>query len=166
MTAQAGETLVYEGRKHVMHAEPLQQYFELGGRAVEFSVECTALWRGYIGIWEIIDGRLYMIGILGTLVDGAPALLGSIFPEYPERVFAHWYTGRLRIPEGQMIRYVHMGYERVFERDLLIDVDRGVVVAKGIRHNSVTEGALDLPDSDSGEMKLVAVADKGEGKAS
>jgi hypothetical protein len=152
MTAQAGETLVYEGHRQLMHTEPLRQYFELGGRAVEFSSESTALWRGYIGCWEIIDGRLYMIGISGTLLNGAPARLESIFPGYPERVFAHWYTGRLRVPEGEMIRYVHMGYESVFERDLLIDVDRGVVVAKGIRHNSLGEAAPDLPDTRGGEI--------------
>ena len=57
-------------------------------------------------------------------------------PEYPERVFAHWYSGVLRIPQGELLEYVHAGYGSIYEKDLLIDVENGVVINTSTRVNS------------------------------
>ena len=62
------------------------------------------------------------------------------FPDYPERVFAHWYSGTIRVPQGRQIEYVHMGFGSTYESDLFIDLERGVVVATKIRHNGTVEG--------------------------
>jgi hypothetical protein len=80
-----------------------------------------------VGTWEIKGSRLYLRGISGTYEDGSPATLESIFPGFPDRVFAHWYSGTLRIPQGEMLKYAHMGWASVYERDLLIEVADGVV---------------------------------------
>ena len=37
------------------------------------------------------------------------------------------------------LRYVHMGYGSTFERDLLLDVERGVVVTSRVRRNGIAE---------------------------
>lgn len=71
----------------------------------------------------------------GRLEDGSEASLANVFPEYPQRVFEHWYIGLLRIPEGRELEYVHAGYASVHERDQLIRVVRGVVVDVEIRTN-------------------------------
>ncbi len=100
-------------------------------------MDCTALWRGYIGTWEIVGGRLYLIAINvlpGSRVD---ANLETVFPGYPDRVFAHWYSGTLRVPQGKVLKYVHMGHQSTFERDMLIDVERGVIGDVQIRENEV-----------------------------
>lgn len=60
----------------------------------------------------------------GPLEDGTPASLASVFPEFPERVFAHWYSGTRRIPQGRRLQYVHMGYGSTCERDLLLEIER------------------------------------------
>ena len=65
------------------------------------------------------------------------ANLETVFPGYPDRVFAHWYTGTLRVPQGKVLKYVHMGYQSTFESDMLIDVERGVVGEVRIRENEV-----------------------------
>ena len=54
MTAQVGETLHYEGREVVMCNEPLGDYFKLVGIEPEFDANCTALWRGYPLLRELI----------------------------------------------------------------------------------------------------------------
>ena len=64
-------------------------------------------------------------------------LLETVFPGYPDRVFAHWYSGTLRIPQGEILKYVHMGHQSTFERDMLIDVERGVIGEVRIRENEV-----------------------------
>lgn len=140
MTAQIGERLIYDGREVSMCSEPLGEFFALGGRKPEFESNCTALWRGYVGTWEIVGDRLYIVGLSGRLKDGTEATLETVFPGYPERVFAHWYSGTLRIPEGQLLEYVHMGYASTFEHDRLIEIERGVVVGIHVRQNGVADG--------------------------
>jgi len=140
MTAQIGERLIYDGREVPMCSEPLGDYFAFGGRNPEFKSSCTALWRGYVGTWEIVGGRLYLINLSGTLKDGSEATLETVFPGYPDRVFAHWYSGTLRIPEGKRIEYVHMGYASIYERDRLIKIEKGVVVGTRVRQNGKADG--------------------------
>ena len=137
MTAQISELLHYQGRKQRMCTEPLGDYFELAGIEPRFEVSCTALWRGYVGEWSVIEGRLYLIGITGTLAGDKPASLETFFPGFPDRVFAHWYSGQVRLPMGQQLEYVHGGYASTYEQDLLIDFDQGVVSQTTLRHNSL-----------------------------
>lgn len=146
MTAQIAERLLYQGQTWSMCSNPLNDYFAFGGASPGFRWECTALWRGYVGLWEILDDRLYLLELNGTLEDGSAASLASVFPDYPERVFAHWYSGTLRIPQGRLLKYVHMGYGSTYERDLLLEIERGVVVASGVKHN----GTAGCEDSDEG----------------
>jgi hypothetical protein len=109
MTAQISEKLIFEGQQLAMCTNPLSLYFAMGGDGPDFEYNCTALWRGYVGTWEIFDGRLYLIELHGTLEGGGEASVGTIFPDYPDRVFAHWYSGTIRIPQGKLLNYVHMG---------------------------------------------------------
>lgn len=143
MTAQFSEHLRYQGEDLAMFTNPLNDYFAMGGFSPRFAANCTALWRGYVGSWEVIDDRLYLIGLKGELEDGTEASLASVFPDFPNRVFAHWFSGTIRIPQGKRLEYVHMGYGSTFERDLLLDVERGVVVNTRIRQNEMTENVGD-----------------------
>ena len=145
MTAQIAERLHYQGEDVAMCTNPLSDYFAMGGTNPRFESNCTALWRGYIGSWEILDDRLYLVGLQGSLEDGTEASLGTIFPDFPDRVFAHWYSGTIRIPQGRQLEYVHMGYGSTFERDVFLDIERGVVVNKQVRHNGVAQAA-DAPE--------------------
>lgn len=142
MTAQIAESLIYEGRAVSMCSTPLGDYFAFGGKQPNFDTRrCTALWRGYIGSWEILDGRLYIIGLQGESEDGSQVTLTDVFPDFPERAFAHWYSGTLRIPQGRQIEYVHMGFGSTFEADLFIEIERGVLVGTNLRHNGTVEWA-------------------------
>jgi len=146
MTAQIGERLCYDGRDLSMCSQPLSDYFTLAGARPAFDTRiCTALWRGYVGTWEIRDGHLYLIGLSGTLKDGTQANLATVFPDFPERVFAHWYSGQLRVPQGKQLEYVHMGYASTYEEDLLIEIEKGVVVSTEIRRNG-TSLEMDAPE--------------------
>ena len=128
MTAQFREVLFYNGEELAMCNCPLNNFLRLSNCAKQFLCNCTALWRGYVGTWEIVDSRLYLIKISGEFVDGTPASLEAIFPGYPDRVFAHWYSGSLRIPFGKMVKYVHMGFGSVYESNLFLIIEKGVLV--------------------------------------
>lgn len=139
MTAQIAERLLYQGQTWSMCTNPLNDYFAFGGVSPGFRWDCTALWRGYAGLWEIQNDRLYLLELNGTLQDGSAASLATVFPDFPERVFAHWYSGTLRIPQGKQLKYVHMGYGSTYEQDLLLEIERGVLVATHVNHNGTTE---------------------------
>ena len=133
MTAQIAEILHYQGRKQRMCTEPLGDYFALAGITPSFEFSSTALWRGYVGTWAIEEGRLYLIKISGTAeVNDEIKDVGlvDLFPQYPNGVFAHWFSGELRCPQGGLLKYVHGGYGSVYEEDLFIDVLKGVVTGE------------------------------------
>ena len=137
MTAQISEKLIYQGERVSLLTNPLDSYFALSGRKASFQLTSTALWRGYVGTWELLNDRLYMVELKGTLADGSRANLESIFPGFPDRVFAHWYSGTLRIPRGKMLEYRHMGYGSQFERDEFIKIRQGVVTSITEKVNGV-----------------------------
>lgn len=136
MTAQFSEILHYKGEQLSMRATPLSDYFVLRGMRPDFQDISTACWRCYVGEWDITLDRLYLIGIRADYKDGTEVTLGSLFPGYDSRVFAHWYSGVLSIPQGDLVEYVHMGYASVYERDLLLSVEQGVIVDSQVRVNS------------------------------
>jgi hypothetical protein len=144
MTAQFSERLIFEGQQVALLSNPLNDYFALGGSDPGFESTSTALWRGYVGTWEILNDRLYLVELNGTLKSGDEASMESVFPGFTERVFAHWFSGCLRIPQGKRLEYVHMGYASTYERDVLLTLQNGVVVAKEVRVNG--KGEDNAPD--------------------
>ena len=151
MTAQLAETLHYQGRQLAMCSTPLTQFLTISG-GPHFQPNSTALWRGYRGYWEIIDDRLYLVKLNGTLSNGEQATLATLFPNFPDRVFAHWYNGVIRIPQGQLLEYVHAGYGSRYEQDLLLEFAHGVLVNSQTRQNGSGSGA-----SDSGGYTIAAM---------
>ena len=165
MTAQIAERLHYQGEDVAMCTNPLSDYFAMGGFNPRFESNCTALWRGYVASWEIVDDRLYLVGLTGTLEDGTDATLATIFPEFPDRVFAHWYSGTIRSPQGKLLEYVHMGYGSTYERDLFLDVERGVVVTTRERQNGVAEAECAPEGYEVGAMTVFPLASQDEGES-
>ena len=97
MTAQFSEILRYKGEQLSMRVTPLSDYLVLLGISPDFQDISTACWRCYVGEWDITLDRLYLIGIRADYKDGTEVTLGSLFPGYDCRVFAHWYSGVLSI---------------------------------------------------------------------
>jgi len=139
MTAQFSEDLMYEGQVLRMQAEPLAPYLDALPERLWFRDFTTACSRRYIGRWEIIDDRLYLVGIKANWEDGTPVHLEQLFPGYGQRVFAHWFTGTIRCAQGELLKYVHGGFASTYERDLLLYFNDGVLFKTEVRHNSLPE---------------------------
>jgi hypothetical protein len=141
-----------------MCTEPLGVYFAMGGREPELQVISTALWRSYVGDWEIVAGRLYLVSLSGTLADGSDLSLESVFPGFPDRVFAHWYTGTIRVPRGQRLHYLHMGYGSIYERDEMLDFEQGLLQRTWVQHNGDAESDDSKPEGyAAGSMTIFGV---------
>ena len=124
MTAQIHEKLIFEGKLVSMTAFPnipvgherIHINSDEEARQSTAPVFSTACWRGYVGSWKIKAGRLYL-----TAIEGRFKLLGD------EPLLADWFSGTLVVPQGKMLQYVHMGFESIYEEQVLISVEKGIV---------------------------------------
>jgi len=64
-----------------------------------------------------------------TYIEGRFKLLGN------GPLLADWFTGVLRVPRGEMLAYVHMGFGSVYEEEVHIHVERGRVTGSRIYNN-------------------------------
>lgn len=136
MTAQVSEKLIYGGKEIRLFSNPLSLYLKQTG--LSFESPHTACWRGYVGTWEIIETvgveRLYLVGLTAYRSFEETVGLSDVFPGC-DKVFAHWFTGELRCPQGELLNYVHGGYASTYEYDLLMEFKQGVLINKHARHN-------------------------------
>jgi hypothetical protein len=165
MTAQTPDSIRFQprGATHPLCENPLNQFLRARGlKKSRGQMMSTANWRGYVATWLLQRDRLWLTAISsnGLIVDrrqseaeaeadadadvpgeldGRAFTVDGLFPDEnrpPETpVFAEWYSGELRIPEGEMIQYVHGGYGTTYERDRLILIERGRFVRSWVRKN-------------------------------
>lgn len=140
MTAQVSETLIYHGKEIMMFTNPLGPYLQANN--ISFISPHTANWRGYVGTWEIKGSeeageRLYLVELKAHRSYEDIVGLEEIFPGFPDGVFAHWFSGTIRLPQGKQLKYEHMGYMSVYEYDLFLEIKKGVVTNKHAVHNTV-----------------------------
>jgi len=131
-TAQMPDHLYFQGKFLSIYTNPLESYFRQKQWRPNklFPGLCSALWRGYQATWKITGNVLYLVHLRDGNCGG-PAkdiALSKIFPGQKGPIKASWYSGTLRVPQGKKLKYVHMGYRSVYEKDLLIDIEMGRVM--------------------------------------
>ena len=185
-TAQIPDIIIIDGEEHSLFSNPLEQHFAKAGRPgiLDEGVASSANWRGHVATWTIEGGRLYLTKVEKEYAkerqpgayEWLPISLRKLFPNSKGRVIADWYTGTLRVPRGEELQYVHMGYGSIYQRELRITIRNGQVVeAKEIRRSldaktnvctatvaelrSMTVGGGNDPEigvSDPGELREIA----------
>ena len=153
MTAQIGEYLRYQGEGVSMATHPLEDYFAMGGPRPALNAATRALRRGYLGGWEIVAGRLYLVKLTATLSDGTQATLQTLFPGFGDRVFAHWFTGTIRIPRGRRLHGVYNRDGSVFEREEMLEFEHGVIRKTWVHSNLPDEEGGNLPETAGAGVK-------------
>jgi len=124
-TAQTPETIIYEGKEELLFSTlKIPESHPRISTHTSDAFRDTSNWRGYRGTWEIKDNHLYLTDIEGYFKLSEKELL-----------FADWFSGSLRIVRGKRIHYVHMGFESIFEEDVIIYVDKGIVTNTEIIDN-------------------------------
>jgi hypothetical protein len=140
MTAQSPDFIIINNEKHALLTNPLEAYRELHRPDIVFLEDHpnTACWRGYVAEWEIVEGKLFLLNVVGNVSykgrgsdynifhDKVPATLSEIFGNEDERVHATWFTGELRIPQGEITEHIHHGYGAEYSGYLIIPTECGV----------------------------------------
>lgn len=136
-TAQRADKLDYKGETHKLYSTPLEEYWtDANPRpAAHLPWVSTACWRGYVGLWAIRDGFLELTGLEPCRNKDPKLPLDKILPGRTLPLRATWFTGVLRLPQGKMLGYVHMGFQSRYERDLLLTIDHGKLVREVLVDN-------------------------------
>lgn len=120
MTAQIPEILILDGKATAMMiCPPLPENhpFLIEDEKAGKRFMSTACRRAYQGTWEIKKGCLFLIGAKGRYSVESP-------------IFADWFNGTLKIPQGELLEYVHMGFGSTYEKELQLVIVDGRVVEK------------------------------------
>jgi len=133
MTIQAADILSFNGKKTTIATEPLKPYLETRSD-VGFIYKTTALVRGYIGTWEIKNKKLFLVSLVGFIENNEQVDLNYLFPNQSE-VFANWYSGEIRIPEGELLKKINLGYASVFEKDRFLTFKDGILISETVKNN-------------------------------
>jgi len=140
-TGQRGELIIYKGDTLEMLGEPLETFLSKNEPREKYypflKDGCsTALWRGYVGLWKIIDNRLVLVDIFGC-GDKSISIKDKIFKGQNTEIFAEWFNGDLFVEKGKMIKYNHTAYDRYYENEIVIGLTNGVVNKETVYQNGV-----------------------------
>ena len=157
MTAQIREVLYYNGETYWLSTEPLKPLLDIicddifDDKKPSIITISTACKRGYIGEWEIVEDKLFLIGLKGCPKENEQFTMDFLFPNQ-KKVFAGWFTGEIEIPQGKMLHYEHLGYASIFEKDLFLKFKKGVLVGSREVDNTKTFD----PDDPTGIKNLLS----------
>ncbi len=137
-SAQFPDTLLIDGKALDLFSQPLaalESAEPKAWRALQRwrpAHDCSAAWFGFTAQWRIEHDRLQLIAIASDPCSDAPRAvpLKRVFGRKrgASPVFAEWFTGVLRVPQGQLVAYIHAGFASRRERKLMLQVGRGQVV--------------------------------------
>lgn len=137
-TAQHPDYLIYKGDTLLLYSNPLEGWLErLPQRPKELESGSTACWRGYSATWLLENDQLFLLEIQpGCNREKAVIPLRRWFqPDAQGRVAANWVNGKLDVPLGKMLRYEHMGYETIHEKDWLLTFQQGRLIGQRTYQN-------------------------------
>ena len=133
-TAQYPDKITYKGIEYNLNSNPLEKYFEqFPEKRPDGGIMSTALWRGYVAYFEIIEDQLFVTDIKIQVPDKKSkddydtkwlSVFKQVFPN-KEKVKINWYTGILILPYGKIVEYVHMGYASTYSKYWLLEIDKG-----------------------------------------
>lgn len=149
-TAQFADRIMFEGSEYALFSEPLEAYFAQHGRPQWLQskgIQSTACWRGYIASWELRNDSLFLSNVSKEYpvapdsreTEWRDISMTDLIPGATYPLFASWFSGILRLPQGKCMHYVHLGYASRYERDIVIAVDSGHVTARGMVDNKYAD---------------------------
>lgn len=138
-TGQMSDILLYNGKSQSLLCNPLERYLVLNPTLrPEGKIRSTALWRGYVAEFKIVDKALMLSDVRvqnrmnkdgDTISNEWDNVLNSVFPG-KSSVKVDWFTGMLIVPTGEQEEYVHMGYGSTYSAYLILEVNQGNVLSE------------------------------------
>jgi len=81
---------------------------------------------GYRRIWQIIDGNMYLVGLM-DYKHSDQILRETFCDDYKDgKVAAYWFTGTLWVPDGRLLR-MDPFYNCIYEKEKMFELVNGKV---------------------------------------
>lgn len=145
-TPQIPDEIKYKGYIEKTWSWPLESYVAPAGQKAPTVLSdlwgvSTACRRGYIATWEVKDGFLYLVSVWESKLfsKGREIELSRIRPDWKSPVKAEWFTGILKMPQGNT-----WASEAYHGETLLIDFRKGEKVREGSINWSKYEQGTEL----------------------
>ena len=109
-------------------------------------------WDGFTGYWSIQQDQLCLDSVKCDNYDSETQKLRGVsipsdtllrvFKNYVDgdRIVAGWLTGEIRVASGKVIYYQHIYFERNYEEEMMLSIDKGKVTGRKEYHNHVVDG--------------------------
>jgi len=136
MAAQIGDKIIYNGQKLSLASEPLSPYLYTKKIDKLFTEISPAYYRGYCATWKIENKNIYLLNIESPYslesesvdkTEESMSAMNKLFPGQTE-VFAYWVNGKLKIQSGEVLEYVNKGYDSVYEKDIFLKFENGILM--------------------------------------
>lgn len=121
--------------------DDLIKSLETGSDSIVYnSREFERFLKERLGKWTSEKNRRRILRIC-EYGEEPKANLKKIFPNRfdGKGVFADWFSGRLIVPRGELLEYVHMGYMSTYEYERVIDLENGTVTFNHEYKNETVE---------------------------
>ena len=136
-TGQFPDILLWNGNEYRITANyPMQDYF-INFPEKRFPSGGSALQRGYIATYEILNNELWLIDIKipngnysiinGNFIIGYTSIINEFLNDI-DRTKIDWFNGFLILPQGEIIGYEQVGYEASFEYYIIIEFQNGNLI--------------------------------------
>lgn len=163
-TGLSGDVISFNGESWTLMAKPINIDSILYERVMNFLPHnrrvSTADWAGYTAYWKIQNNYLCLQRIEVCVYDktirkdsiltyNTQALQVPFSPFYENgRIEARWLNGdfHFRAGKGDLIRYVHFGFDRNMETERILHIRNGEVLNTTTYHNFKKSG-LNISDA-------------------
>ena len=155
-TGQTGDVIFIDGARWELLGRPLTLdsvlYHNLKTVLPEDRPIVSSNWDGFTGYWSIQQDQLCLDSVQCDNFDSKTNRLSGVsipsdtllrvFKNYVngDRIVASWLTREIRVATGKMIYYQHIYFERNYEEEMMLSIDKGKVTGRKEYHNHVVDG--------------------------
>ncbi|MBQ4083911.1 MAG: hypothetical protein IJC77_06615 [Bacteroidaceae bacterium] len=157
-TGQIADDVVIDGEVWRLLASPLSDNDSICNRIDKILPKeknwSTGNWDGFVGSWEVVDSCLYLKEVIVAMWDEHKResyelvfdadTLKTVLKEYHTEhgILAGWFSReKLIIGRGELVTYVHGGYLRNHEEELVTTIKNGRIIhQEHWRNRKVMEG--------------------------
>ena len=61
--------------------------------------------------------------------------LTDLFPQHSGKILADWFSGKVEVPTGKLLQYIHLGFASIYETDIILQFRKGVLLSHKVRDN-------------------------------
>ncbi len=138
MCDQICDTAYWNGNRFDIEEEPLA-----GRQLPKFLPPHTANHRGYVAVWSIVGGGLFLTALAGITEDESASGMDAVFPDATAPILADWYSGTISLKTETVCD--RETRTPIFDDFLVLHIGKGRVLAQCSKRRGIYAPVLFRP---------------------